>query len=263
MGVDSRRRPCANRRRPSVGAGRLEYHKLCALNRCVPTLPPACETTRLCITSRSLTSIFDCASFRHDMSINSTVLETNVNLEVIHPRSILKWSIEVQSRSGPAVCAVAHNLATFLTARVETVRRRAFGSEGTSYHLILEDNERLFRSLVVIRGMCPCVHDSRHDKDKQENSVTTLFDLSAPDTRRYKMQWPFLILLTSLATVGIVAQATGQEVAILIGAGCAFSDYSTLPKATTSVYNLTLDLGRASTCCISRTSIFLNPMCSY
>lgn len=179
------------------------------------------------------------------MSINSTVLETNVNLEVIHPRSILKWSIEVQSRSGPAVCAVAHNLATFLTARVETVRRRAFGSEGTSYHLILEDNERLFRSLVVIRGMCPCVHDSRHDKDKQENSVTTLFDLSAPDTRRYKMQWPFLILLTSLATVGIVAQATGQEVEILIGAGCAFSDYSTLPKATTSEpsYRLQLDPG--------------------
>lgn len=59
------------------------------------------------------------------------------------------------------------------------------------------------------------------------------------------MQWPFAILLAALASVGIVAQTTGQEVGILVGAGCKFSNYSALPTATTNEpsYRLQLDPG--------------------
>ncbi|CAH0487173.1 unnamed protein product [Peronospora farinosa] len=45
------------------------------------------------------------------------------------------------------------------------------------------------------------------------------------------MQWAFALLLAAVATVDVVAQTTGQQVEILIGAGCKFSNYSTLPIA--------------------------------
>uniref|UniRef100_A0AAV1VA44 Uncharacterized protein n=1 Tax=Peronospora matthiolae TaxID=2874970 RepID=A0AAV1VA44_9STRA len=59
------------------------------------------------------------------------------------------------------------------------------------------------------------------------------------------MQWPFSFFLIALAAVDTAAQATGQEVEILVGAGCAFSNYSTLPNATKSEpsYRLQLDPG--------------------
>ncbi|KAF1779896.1 Peptidase S1, PA clan [Phytophthora cactorum] len=59
------------------------------------------------------------------------------------------------------------------------------------------------------------------------------------------MQWPIVILLTAVAFVGVVAQTTGQVVEILVGAGCKFSNYTALPKATATEpsYSLQLDPG--------------------
>ncbi|KAG1702632.1 hypothetical protein DVH05_009580 [Phytophthora capsici] len=53
------------------------------------------------------------------------------------------------------------------------------------------------------------------------------------------------MLLTLLAVTKVVAQTTGQEVEILVGAGCKFSNYSELPKSTASEpsYRLQLDPG--------------------
>ncbi|KAG7375237.1 hypothetical protein PHYPSEUDO_002370 [Phytophthora pseudosyringae] len=54
------------------------------------------------------------------------------------------------------------------------------------------------------------------------------------------------LLLTAFALVGVVAQTTGQEVGILVGAGCKFSNYSALPKSATAnepSYRLQLDPG--------------------
>ncbi|CAH0473569.1 unnamed protein product [Peronospora belbahrii] len=52
-------------------------------------------------------------------------------------------------------------------------------------------------------------------------------------------------LVAALASVGLFAQTTGQEVGILIGAGCAFSNYSTLPIAVgnKTSYDLQLNPG--------------------
>ena len=60
-----------------------------------------------------------------------------------------------------------------------------------------------------------------------------------------KMQRSFVILLIALAAEVIVAQAIGREVKILIGTGCGFSNYATLPKATANEpsYRLQLDTG--------------------
>ncbi|EEY66749.1 uncharacterized protein PITG_17306 [Phytophthora infestans T30-4] len=59
------------------------------------------------------------------------------------------------------------------------------------------------------------------------------------------MQWSIVILLTAIALVGAIAQSTGQVVGILVGAGCKFSNYSALPKATTTEpsYRLQLNPG--------------------
>ncbi|ETI47723.1 hypothetical protein F441_08079 [Phytophthora nicotianae CJ01A1] len=59
------------------------------------------------------------------------------------------------------------------------------------------------------------------------------------------MQWPIVILLTAVALVGVVAQTTGHVVELLVGAGCKFSNYSALPKATATEpsYRLQLDPG--------------------
>ncbi|GMF23392.1 unnamed protein product [Phytophthora lilii] len=59
------------------------------------------------------------------------------------------------------------------------------------------------------------------------------------------MKWAFAVLFTALAVVDVLAQTTGQEVEILVGAGCKFSNYTTLPKAKPSMpsYRLQLDPG--------------------
>uniref|UniRef100_A0AAV1V7T1 Serine protease n=2 Tax=Peronospora matthiolae TaxID=2874970 RepID=A0AAV1V7T1_9STRA len=59
--------------------------------------------------------------------------------------------------------------------------------------------------------------DGRHSK--QGYSVTTLFDLFALGTRRYEDAVAFSFFLIALAAVDTAAQATGQEVEILVGAG--------------------------------------------
>lgn len=56
------------------------------------------------------------------------------------------------------------------------------------------------------------------------------------------VQFHFALLLAALATVRTFAQTTGQEVAILVGAGCKFSNYSALPKATPNEPSYSLEL---------------------
>ncbi|KAL4140256.1 hypothetical protein PRNP1_014541 [Phytophthora ramorum] len=59
------------------------------------------------------------------------------------------------------------------------------------------------------------------------------------------MQWQFSLLITALCIVSAVAQSSGQEVSILVGAGCKFSNYSALAKGvpTKPSYRLELDPG--------------------
>ncbi|KAE8892085.1 hypothetical protein PF005_g21827 [Phytophthora fragariae] len=56
------------------------------------------------------------------------------------------------------------------------------------------------------------------------------------------VQFHFAVLLAVVAIVQTIAQSTGQEVAILVGAGCKFSNYSALPKATPNEPSYRLEL---------------------
>ncbi|KAJ8563851.1 hypothetical protein ON010_g7495 [Phytophthora cinnamomi] len=56
------------------------------------------------------------------------------------------------------------------------------------------------------------------------------------------VQFRFALLIASFAIVSAFAQTTGQEVAILVGAGCKFSNYEELPKATPNEPSYRLEL---------------------
>ncbi|KAI9908561.1 hypothetical protein PsorP6_016166 [Peronosclerospora sorghi] len=56
------------------------------------------------------------------------------------------------------------------------------------------------------------------------------------------MHGRLLLLLTALALARIGAQATGQQLDLLVGAGCHFSNYSTLPVATATKPSSRLEL---------------------
>lgn len=78
--------------------------------------------------------------------------------------------------------------------------------------------------------------------------VTALSDLPLPPYDPHaqtSMQWPLAILLSALAIIGSVSATSSQLVNVFVGAGCQFSDYSALPKATNteSSYRLQLDPG--------------------